>query len=70
MRTLWDVMNHCNDGDKATAPWLDKKTDAAIGADGFQIDDMVAFLASLTSPQYKAARLPRREADHQKTLSR
>jgi cytochrome c peroxidase len=47
MQTLWDVMDHYNKGDGITDPWLDK----AAGATEPGIDDVVAFLATLTSPQ-------------------
>jgi cytochrome c peroxidase len=52
MQTLWDVMDHYNKGDGLADPWLDNDMQPlALTED--EIDDVVAFLASLTSPQYK-----------------
>ena len=53
MQTLWDVMDHYNKGDGITDPWLDKDMQPLALTEP-EIDDVVAFLASLTSPQYKA----------------
>jgi len=52
MQTLWDVMDHYNKGDGITNPWLDKDM-RPLALTEPEIDDVVAFLASLTSPQYK-----------------
>jgi cytochrome c peroxidase len=52
MQTLWDVMDHYNKGDGITDPWLDKDMQPLALSES-EIDDLVAFLASLTSPQYK-----------------
>jgi cytochrome c peroxidase len=52
MQTLWDVMDHYNEGDGITDPWLDIQPLALTET---EIDDVVAFLAALTSPQYKNA---------------
>ncbi len=52
MQTLWDVMDHYNKGDGVTNPWLDKKMQPLALLES-EIDDVVTFLASLTSPQYK-----------------
>ena len=52
METLWDVMDHYNKGDGITDPWLDKDMQPLALTEP-EIDDVVAFLASLTSPQYK-----------------
>ena len=52
MQTLWDVMDHYNKGDGITNPWLDKDMQP-LALTVPEIDDMVAFLASLTSAQYK-----------------
>ena len=52
MQTLWDVMDHYNKGDGIADPWLDKDMQPLALTDP-EIDDVVAFLASLTSPQYK-----------------
>jgi cytochrome c peroxidase len=54
METLWDVMDHYNKGDGITDPWLDKDMQPLALTDQ-EIDDVAAFLASLTSPQYKEA---------------
>ena len=65
--TLWDVMDHYNKGDGLQNPWLDEDIQPlALTED--QIDDVVAFLASLTSPEYKA--LGARELERQRALSR
>lgn len=52
MQTLWDVMDHYNKGDGIANPWLDKDMQPLALTEP-EIDDMVAFLASLTSAQYK-----------------
>src|SRR5262249_59032792 len=51
--TLWDVMDHYNKGDGLNDPWLDKDIQPLALTEP-EIDDVVAFMASLTSPQYKA----------------
>jgi cytochrome c peroxidase len=50
--TLWDVMDHYNKGDGRADPWLDEDIQSLALTEP-EIDDLVAFLASLTSPQYK-----------------
>ena len=50
--TLWDVMDHYNKGDGRADPWLDEDIQPLALTEP-EIDDLVAFLASLTSPQYK-----------------
>jgi cytochrome c peroxidase len=50
--TLWDVMDHYNKGDGITDPWLDEDIQPLALTEP-EIDDLVAFLGSLTSPQYK-----------------
>ena len=52
MQTLWDVMDHYNKGDGIMDPWLDNDIQP-LALSEFEIDEVVAFLASLTSPQYK-----------------
>ena len=52
MQTLWDVMDHYNKGDGIANPWLDEDMQPLALTEP-EIDDVVAFLASLTSPQYK-----------------
>jgi cytochrome c peroxidase len=54
MQSLWDVMDHYNKGDGIADPWLDKDMQPLALTDP-EIDDAVAFLASLTSRQYKEA---------------
>ena len=53
MDTLWDVMDHYNKGDGITNPYLDNDMQPLALSEG-EIDDMVAFMASLTSAQYRA----------------
>jgi cytochrome c peroxidase len=52
MQTLWDIVDHYNKGDGVSDPWLDEDMQPLALTEP-EIDDMVAFLASLTSPQYK-----------------
>ena len=54
METLWDVVDHYNKGDGLTDPWLDQDIQP-LALTELEIDDVVEFLASLTSPQYKKA---------------
>ena len=65
--TLWDVSDHYNKGDGLQNPYLDEDVHplALTEAD---IDDLVAFMASLTSPEYKA--LGQKELARQRELSR
>ena len=67
METLWDVMDHYNKGDGIRNPWLDKDMQPLALTEP-EIDDVVAFLASLTSPQYKE--LGDREYARQLALSK
>ncbi len=67
METLWDVMDHYNKGDGIKNPWLDKDMQPLALSES-EIDDVVAFLASLTSPQYKEA--SDREYARQRALSK
>jgi cytochrome c peroxidase len=50
--TLWDVIDHYNKGDGLHNPWLDEDMQPLALTES-QIDDLVAFLASLTSASYK-----------------
>jgi len=62
--TLWDVMDHYNKGDGLHNPYLDEDIQP-LALTERDIDDVVAFMASLTSPQYKdlaAAELARQRA--------
>lgn len=51
-RTLWDVMDHYNKGDGIKNPWLDEDM-RPLALSEPEIDDVVAFMATLTSPQYR-----------------
>ncbi len=53
MATLWDVMDHYNKGDGIQNPFLDQDIQPIALSEG-DINDLVAFLASLTSDDYKA----------------
>jgi cytochrome c peroxidase len=65
--TLWDVMDHYNKGDGLQNPYLDEDMQPlALTED--DIDDVVAFLASLTSADYKEQAV--KELAHQRELSR
>jgi cytochrome c peroxidase len=65
--TLWDVIDHYNKGDGLKNPWLDEDIQPLALTEP-EIDDLVAFLASLTSPDYQA--LGARELERQRALSR
>lgn len=52
MQTLWDIVDHYNKGDGITDPWLDEDIQPLALTEP-EIDDLLAFLVSLTSPQYK-----------------
>jgi cytochrome c peroxidase len=65
--TLWDVIDHYNKGDGLANPWLDEDIQP-LGLTEPEIDDLVAFLASLTSPQY--AELAEKESARQLALSK
>jgi len=62
--TLWDVIDHYNKGDGLQNPYLDEDIQP-LALTETDIDDLVAFLASLTSANYKeqgAAELARQRA--------
>jgi cytochrome c peroxidase len=65
--TLWDVMDHYNKGDGIQDPWLDVDIQP-LALQEKDIDDLVALMASLTSPSYKS--LAARELARQRELSR
>ncbi len=65
--TLWDVMDHYNKGAGVRDPWLDVDIQP-LALHETDIDDLVALMASLTSPSYKA--LAARELVRQRQLSR
>ena len=67
MQTLRDAVDHYNEGDGIANPWLDKDVQPLVLTES-EIDDMVAFLTSLTSPQYKE--LGDREYARQPALSK
>jgi len=62
--TLWDVIDHYNKGDGLQNPYLDEDIQPLALTEN-DIDDLVAFMASLTSANYKeqgAAELARQRA--------
>jgi cytochrome c peroxidase len=65
--TLWDVIDHYNKGAGLQNPWLDEDIQPLALTEA-EIDDLVAFLASLTSPEYKE--LGAKELVRQRDLSR
>jgi cytochrome c peroxidase len=65
--TLWDVMDHYNKGAGLNNPWLDEDIQP-LALTERDIDDVVAFLASLTSPEYR--KLGDQELERQRALSR
>ncbi len=65
--TLWDVVDHYNKGDGFQNPYLDEDIQPlALTED--DIDDLVAFLASLTSGDYREQAV--KELARQRALSR
>jgi cytochrome c peroxidase len=65
--TLWDVMDHYNKGDGLRDPWLDEDIQPLALTES-EIDDLVAFLVSLTSSEYKE--LGAQELQRQQALAR
>jgi cytochrome c peroxidase len=65
--TLWDIIDHYNKGDGLKNPWLDEDIQPLALTES-EIDDLVAFLASLTSPDYKELGI--QELKRQQALSR
>jgi len=65
--TLWDVIDHYSKGDGLKDPWLDEDIQPLALTES-EIDDLVVFLASLTSPQYRELGI--RELARQRALSR
>jgi len=49
--TLWDVMDHYNKGDGIRDPYLDTDIQPLALSES-EIDDVIAFMATLTSPEY------------------
>jgi cytochrome c peroxidase len=64
--TLWDVMDHYNKGDGVQNPYLDEDIQP-LALQEKEIDDLVAFLASLTSDEYHEQAV--RELVRQRALS-
>jgi cytochrome c peroxidase len=64
--TLWDIMDHYNKGDGLRDAWLDEDIQPLALTES-EIDDVVAFLASLTSAPYRE--LGERELARQRALS-
>jgi cytochrome c peroxidase len=67
--TLWDVVDHYNKGAGLQNPFLDEDIQPLALSES-DIDDLVAFMASLTSPNYKeqgATELTRQRALSQTT---
>ena len=65
--TLWDVSDHYNKGDGLQNPYLDQDIQP-LGLTEADIDDLVAFLASLTSADYNEQGI--KELARQRELSR
>lgn len=65
--TLWDVIDHYNKGAGLKNPWLDQDIQP-LALTEQNIDDLVAFLASLTSRDYRE--LGATELERQRALSR
>jgi cytochrome c peroxidase len=65
--TLWDVVDHYNKGDGLKDPWLDEDMQPLALSES-EIDDVVAFLATLTSAQYQEQAV--KELARQRVLSR
>jgi cytochrome c peroxidase len=67
METLWDAVDHYNKGDGLKDPWLDDDIEPLALTEN-EIDDLVAFMASLTSPEYKEIGI--KELARQRALAR
>ena len=65
--TLWDVLDHYNKGAGPQDPWLDQDIQP-LGLKESELDDLVAFMASLTSDAYRAQ--GEQELARQRALSR
>ena len=65
--TLWDVLDHYNKGDGMKDPWLDEDMQPLALSES-EIDEVVAFLATLTSAQYQPQGVE--ELARQRALSR
>jgi cytochrome c peroxidase len=65
--TLWDVVDHYNKGDGLRNPYLDEDMQP-LALTETDIDDVVAFMAALTSAEYHDAGV--KELERQRVLSR
>ena len=65
-QTLWDAVDHYNKGDGIENPWLDTDMQPLALTEP-EIDDLVAFMASLTGLQYQA--LADRELARQRSIA-
>ena len=65
--TLWDVLDHYNKGAGLRDPWLDQDIQP-LGLQESELDDLVAFMASLTSDVYREQGA--QELARQRALSR
>ena len=65
--TLWDVLDHYNKGGGENDAFLDKDM-RPLALKDTEIDDLVAFLASLTSPEYRKPAL--KELERQRKVAR
>ena len=65
--TLWDIIDHYNKGDGLQNPYLDQDIQPLALTEP-EIDDLVAFLASVTSRQYKE--LGAKELARQREIAR
>jgi len=65
--TLWDVLDHYNKGDGISDPWLDEDMQP-LALSETEIDNVVEFLATLTSAQYQEQGM--KELARQRALSR
>lgn len=65
--TLWDVMDHYNKGDGVANPWLDQDMQPLALTEP-EIDDLVEFMAALTSSHYRQQGI--KELERQRAISR
>jgi cytochrome c peroxidase len=65
--TLWDVVDHYNKGDGIKDPWLDEDMQP-LALNEPEIDDLVEFMAVLTSSQYRQQGI--KELERQRAISR
>jgi len=66
-QTLWDVLDHYNKGAGPQDPWLDQDIQP-LALEESELDDLVAFMASLTSDPWQA--LGAQELARQRALAR